>query len=243
MEGIAGGPWAILLALVAVGCAFTVSAASGLGGSLILVPAMSLILGAKQGIAVAALLLAYNNVGKVIAYRRVIPWAATTGVVGLTILGALVGATAMAAAPDRIVAMAVVAVMSASFWIERRGWSIRGCAFAPALAFMSGATSGFSGTSGPLKGLALRQLELDRFHFVGAASSIVSFAGDLTKVIVFASALPISREPWVIVAAALPVTPAAVLLGWRINRKVGERGYATLFWTVMTGYAVRLVLG
>ncbi|HAS77070.1 MAG TPA: sulfite exporter TauE/SafE family protein, partial [Marinobacter adhaerens] len=54
----------ILLAL-AIPASFIVSAAAGLGGSLILVPAMMMAIGTKEGIAVAALLLACNNVAKV----------------------------------------------------------------------------------------------------------------------------------------------------------------------------------
>ena len=50
----------ILLAL-AIPASFIVSAAAGLGGSLILVPAMMMAIGTKDGIAVAALLLACNK--------------------------------------------------------------------------------------------------------------------------------------------------------------------------------------
>ena len=52
-------PWAIALTLLAVGVSFTVSASAGLGGSLILVPTLALILGAKEG--VAHLSLAFLN--------------------------------------------------------------------------------------------------------------------------------------------------------------------------------------
>ena len=64
------------LALVAILASFTLSASAGLGGSLILVPTLALILGTKQGVALAALLLACNNVVKVVAYRGPIPEAA-----------------------------------------------------------------------------------------------------------------------------------------------------------------------
>ena len=57
-------------ALIAAAAAFTLSASAGLGGSLILVPALSLLLGAKQGVALAALMLAANNVFKVALYWR-----------------------------------------------------------------------------------------------------------------------------------------------------------------------------
>ena len=49
------------------------SASAGLGGSLILVPSIAMFFGTKQGIALASLLLACNNIFKVIAYHRTIP--------------------------------------------------------------------------------------------------------------------------------------------------------------------------
>jgi hypothetical protein len=35
----------------------------------------------------------------------------------------------------------------------------------------------------------------------------------------------------------------ATFSGRRINFAIGERGYTTLFWAVMGGYTLRLVLG
>ena len=55
----------VVLALVYV--SFAVSASAGLGGSLVMVPTLALFLGSKVGVALAALLLAGNNVVKIIA--------------------------------------------------------------------------------------------------------------------------------------------------------------------------------
>ncbi|MFN2487113.1 MAG: sulfite exporter TauE/SafE family protein, partial [Acidimicrobiia bacterium] len=111
----------------------------------------------------------------------------------------------------------------------------------PLLAFGSGATSGFSGTSGPLKGVAIRQLDLDRAHFVGAAS-LVSLAGDATKATIYTDAGLLSGDSFLVAVAAVPLMLVATFAGRRINRSIGERGYTSLFWAVMAGYALRLVL-
>jgi uncharacterized protein len=152
----------IILVLLAAAAAFTTSAAAGLGGSLILVPALALLLGTKEGVALAALLLALNNVVKVFAYRRTIPLAGSAIVIAWTIVGSAVGAWLLVAAPASLVSAGVVASIGLSLLAERLtdARPTRRAA-APALAFASGATSGFSGTSGPLKGVALRHLELD----------------------------------------------------------------------------------
>ena len=72
-----------------------------MGGSLLLVPILAWILGTKEGVALSALLLAANNVAKVIAYRRTIPLIASLGVVALTMLGALIGANTLVMAAER----------------------------------------------------------------------------------------------------------------------------------------------
>ncbi len=235
-------PLEIVLVLLAAGAAFTVSASAGLGGSLILVPALALVLGTKEGIALAALLLALNNIIKVFAYRGTIPLAKSMVVVALTMVGAALGATLLVAASETAVSVAVVGSIGLSLLGERQAprSPARPAAAAP-LAFASGATSGFSGTSGPLKGIALRNLQLDRFHMAGAASA-VSLAGDATKTAVFAEAQLLGAEALTTALACAPLMLIATFTGRTLNRSVGERGYAILFWTVMFGYSARLLL-
>lgn len=105
----------------------------------------------------------------------------------------------------------------------------------------SGATSGFSGTSGPLKGMALRALGLDRLHLVGAASA-VSLAGGAMKTAIFANAGLLNRTSWLLVLFSIPLMLLATIAGRHLDRRMGERVYAALFWAVITGYSARLLL-
>jgi uncharacterized membrane protein YfcA len=235
-------PLEIIFVLLAASAAFTVSAAAGLGGSLILVPALALVLGTKEGVALAALLLALNNIVKVFAYRQSIPLAKSVSVIVLTIAGSAVGASLLVVAPESIVSVAVVGCIALSLLGERLNPGSRARrAATPPLAFASGATSGFTGTSGPLKGIALRNLQLDRFHMAGAASA-VSLAGDLTKTAVFTDAGLLGPESLIVAALCAPLMLVATFTGRMLNRTVAERGYAILFWTVMCGYSARLLL-
>ena len=131
---------------------------------------------------------------------------------------------------------------SGPFLAERLqlGERLRGYGADP-LAFTSGATSGFSGTSGPLKGVAFRSLWLVRAHLVGGLS-LASLAGDAVKTSVFAEAQLISTAGYQLAVVAVPLMVAASLAGRRINRSLGERGFARLFWAVMLGYTARLLL-
>jgi uncharacterized membrane protein YfcA len=233
----------LVAVLVAVAAAFTVSASAGFGGSLILVPALALVLGTKPGTALAALLLAANNVVKVWAYRETIPWRRSALVVVLVAAGAAVGAVLFVAAPDKVVAIAVIVTFALAFVAERFDLSrLRRSVGAPLLAFGSGATSGFAGTSGPLKGLAVRSLDLDRRHLVGALS-LASLVGDLTKTAIWTEAELITADGYVLALAAVPLMVLATLLGRHLNSRLGERGFSGLFWLVMAGYTARLVSG
>lgn len=233
-------PELILLVVLGTAAACTLSASAGLGGSLILVPLLGLAIGTKEGVALAALLLAANNVVKIVAYRRSIPWRAVIEVLVVVVLGSFVGASLFVALPESWVSLAVVASIILALLAERLQVAKAQRFGAPVLGFASGATSGISGTSGPLKGLALRMLRLDRTHLVGAAS-IVSLAGDVTKAAVYAAGGFLQASSLLLMAALLPVMLASTFFGRYLNKQVGERGYAVLFWFVMGGYSMRLL--
>lgn len=230
-----------VLIFIFAALAFMLSASAGLGGSLILVPAMAMFFGTKQGIALAALLLGCNNVFKVIAYHRTIPLKAAAGVVLLTVLGAGLGAKLLVDAPEAWVDFAVIAVFILTFLVDSKDWVVFKRGSSLLLAFFAGATSGFSGTSGPLKGVSLKNLNFSRFYFVGAASA-VSLAGDTTKAAVFMSESLFEEIPWNTLFGTVLLMPFAVFAGRFINQKIGEKAYNILFWMVMTGYTIRLVV-
>ena len=233
-------PIVVVLTLVAVATAFALSASAGLGGSLILVPTLALVLGTKEGVALAALLLAGNNVVKVVAYRKTLPVVKAAVVVGLLALGAAIGARLLVSSPEDVVTVAVIVSFVLALIAERLDLSRLRTVGGPLLAFGAGATSGFSGTSGPLKGMAIRQLNLDRGHFVGAAS-LASLVGDATKSAVFAEAQLLDGSAVILAILAIPLMVVATFTGRRINQSIGERGYSVLFWTVMAGYTARLL--
>ncbi len=230
-----------IVVLALVYAAFTVSASAGLGGSLLMVPTLALFLGSKEGVALAALLLASNNVMKIVAYRGTLPFRKTVAIVVLIVLGAAFGAKLLVDAPDWAVTIGIVVMFVASVVAERMQIDRLRTGFAPFLAFVSGASSGFSGTSGPLKGVAIRNLDLDRRHFVGAAS-LASFAGDATKTAIFTDAGLLGRTSVLVAIAAVPLMALGTWTGSTINAKAGERTFAALFWTVMAGYSVRLFI-
>ncbi len=232
--------WMVPLILGLVFGSFVVSASVGLGGSLVMVPTLVLAVGTKEGVALAALLLAANNVFKVSVYRRTIPWRKSAPVVLCTIVGAGVGARLLVDAPEILVGVAVLCSFALTLVMEQVHFEPGRRVASPVLALGSGATSGFSGTSGPLKGVAIRNLDLDRMHFVGAAS-LASFAGDATKTAIYTDAALLDGNSFIVAAVAVPLMIAGTTTGQLLNNRVGERGFAVLFWSVMTGYSIRIL--
>ena len=233
-----------------VAASFLVSSTVGLGGSLIAVPAMIAFFGPKSGVAIAAILLASNNIFKIIAYRRTIPWKSASILSAITMVGAFIGAHLLLSIPDIWV---VIAVMIGLTWsLVTEGLSNISTSWSPNLstkkpwlagvyALASGLTSGVSGTSGPLKGLAIRQFTLNRQHYVGAAS-LVSFVGDITKASVFAEASLLGQRDLQLLLLVIPLMPLCTFVGRWLNYKGGERWFSYMFWAVMIGYALRLAV-
>src|SRR5690554_3256957 len=141
---------------------FVVSASAGLGGSLLLGLVLVIIFGPINDIVIAALLLADNNVFKVIQYRLTIPVRAVAMIILLIAEGSALGATALIHSPPGIVSTGVLIAFIATFVMEWKGFEPSRTVFASVLAFADGATSGFSGTSGPPKGAAICNLDVDR---------------------------------------------------------------------------------
>jgi hypothetical protein len=230
------------LVLIATFTALFVSSIAGYGGSLILVPALGAVLGPKEGIALAALLLGWNNVFKVVAYRHTLALRQGWPLIVVTVIGVCLGAQLLIAAPDTVVIWAVVGATGVSLAAEllpnSNAYRARRHAAVP-MMLASGVQSGLSGTSGPLKGISVRALGLGRLHHVGLASS-VSLVADALKVELFASAGILSSVDLTIVALSVPVMPMAAWIGRHVNQRVDEAAFRWIFWTVVGGYTLRM---
>ncbi len=227
--------------LAATFVALFVSSVAGYGGSLVLVPALAAILGPREGIALAGLLLACNNVFKCVAYRHTLALRVGWPLLAVTAAGVLVGARFLLVLPERVLVIGIIALCVASLLAELAGDRLtapkRGTVLP--LTAASSVLSGATGTSGPLKGVAIRLLGLPRLEHVGLASA-ASLIGDALKTGIFADAglLP-AISPYVLLAAA-PMMPVAAWFGLYVNRRISEGTFRWVFWGVVGGYSLRL---
>ncbi len=230
----------IVLAVTFV--ALFVSSIAGYGGSLVLVPALAAVIGPKEGVALAALLLGWNNLFKVVAYRRTLALRQGWPLIVVTAIGVWVGARLLIGSSDRMIMWAIIVVTVVSLVLELTvdEARLRSRRYV-AVPVMAGASvlSGISGSSGPLKGIAIRSLSLPRLEHVGVAAT-VSLVADALKVELFAEA-GILREVHVrTLLVALPMMPLAAWTGQWINRRMSEDAFRWVFWTVVGGYTLRM---
>ena len=234
------------LTIVVLLAAFTslfVSSIAGYGGSLLLLPTFGALLGPKEGIAMAALVLGWNNVFKVIAYRKTLALRKGWPLLVVTAVGVFIGARFLLSAPEALVLWSIVVVTVISLGIELvASERIRRATESAAVPLMAAGAvlSGFSGTSGPLKGISIRSLRLPRLEHVGLASS-VSLVGDLLKVELFAQAGILPRIEWYLVAVVLPVMPLAAWVGRKVNERINETTFRWVFWSVVGAYSARMM--
>ena len=220
-----------------------VSSIAGYGGSLLLLPAFGALLGPKEGIAMAALVLAWNNVFKIVAYRVTLPLRRGWPLLVVTAAGVALGATILISVPETLVLWSILVVTVGSLAVELfAGERLRRASTSAAVPLMAGGAvlSGFSGTSGPLKGISIRSLGLPRLEHVGLASC-VSLVGDVLKVELFAQAGLLPRIEWYLVAAVLPVMPLAAWVGRRVNERISEETFRWVFWSVVGAYSLRMM--
>jgi uncharacterized protein len=230
------------LIVVAIFVSLFVSSIAGYGGSLILVPTLGALLGPREGIAFAAVVLAWNNVFKVIAYRHTLALREGWPLVAVAAVGVSIGARTLVALSDRVVIWTVIVVTGVSLIVELVGTErllrTRRRMALPAMA-ASSFLSGVSGTSGPLKGVAIRSYALPRLEHVGLAAC-VSLIADVFKVEVFASAGLLDNMNFATLALVLPMMPVAAWVGRYVNGRMNEEAFRWVFWSIVAGYTIRM---
>lgn len=196
-----------LLLTAAVGFfGFVVSAAFGIGGVVLLIPLLSMALPPAQAIAVSAPVMLVNNLGKSWVYRRAVHWRACGLVSALALPAAYLSARLVTTVDDRVILVAVAALILVSVGADRLRAPAAGNRFGDAGLLLwggvTGAISGLCGAAGPPTAIGLRGYGLSKDAFVGTVA-------------VFAVLLQVAKIPAYVGTDVLPLRllPLAVLLG------------------------------
>jgi len=115
-----------LLVLGVAGVAGTLSGIIGTGSSLLLMPVLVLLYGPWQAVPIMAIAAVMGNVGKVLAWRRVVDWRACAAYGATAAPGAAIGAASLLVIPQRIVELALgvffLAMIPLRRWLAHKAW-------------------------------------------------------------------------------------------------------------------------
>ncbi len=230
-----------IVACIVIFLSFLLSASCGLGGSLLLIPMLSLVLGVKEGIVLSSLLLGLNNIVKALYYRQYIRWKQTLWLLLPMAGGAAIGAVAMVHMQADWLGYFMAMHIIVSFAVQR--WATTSIQKSTGIGYaaLSGFCSGLSGTSGPLKGIAVRCFYQSKTTLV-AAASVLSLATDSIKSGIYLSQIPGIAGNMMLLGFGIVIMPFATGLGRYLNQQMSTRVYDALFYTVMGGYVMRLFI-
>lgn len=230
------------LVYILIFLSFLISASAGMGGSLLLIPTLSYFIGVRDGIIISSVLLGLNNCFKIIAFFKYIQLSKIVFLMAFMLIGAILGSLLMMKMDENILAVILFINIIFAFIIEKNAATGVRKKISWIYSWLSGFCSGISGTSGPLKGMAIKCLDLNKMQIV-ATASILSFATDSTRAFIYLSNYnPLAGNSFNLLLASICMMPVATVLGKKINHKISNVAYDVLFFSILSGYVARLVL-
>jgi uncharacterized membrane protein YfcA len=184
----------LILVLAAGILAGTVSGIVGTGASLILMPILVVAFGPQQAVPIMAIAAVFGNVGKVLAWWRVVDWRACGAYSATAVPCAVLGVKTLLAVPPQAVEVALgaffIAMVPARRWFHRQRLhlSYRDLALVGApVGFLTGIVV----STGPIQVPIFIGAGLEKGAFI-ATEAAASFIIYLAKVLTFsaANALP-----------------------------------------------------
>ncbi len=209
-----------------LGC--VLSATTGVGGALVLLPFVTAMFGANAAVALMAPVMLANNVIKALLYRPFIHrhalvrslWGAIPGGVG----GAFAASYVPAKILERVVAFVILVFIAYDlFFADRTKRPVTDRGLAP-WGLATGFVSGVSGAAGPTNAIALAGYGLLRETFVGTAAA-VSASIQLVKLPVFIGTGALRREHLWVALGLAAVALAAGFTGRGILRRLDDRRF------------------
>ncbi|GLY03983.1 sulfite exporter TauE/SafE family protein [Actinoplanes sp. NBRC 101535] len=233
----------LLLVLLAV-VAGVLSGVVGTGASLVLLPALLWAYGPRVAVPVMAIAAVLGNLGRVVAWWRVIAWRPTVAYAAGGVPAAVLGARVLLTIPQAVADGVIAAFFLAMIVARRTGVAAR-WRFRVRHMIVAGAVVGFlTGmlfSTGPLSVPVFTGYGLGGGAFLGseAAASLLIYAGKLAT---FGAA---GALPAVVVVRGLLVGGALLagsVIARRVVERIGVRTHATLIDIVLAVGAATMIV-
>lgn len=226
-ESVSVGAASALVAVVVV--AALVQGVAGFGFSLMAMPLLSVILGAKNAVAVASLVGVATSILLVARTHRNIARPVAFRLVGGAVLGMPLGIAVLASVPEEQLRLLIGLTVLAFVVVIARGWRVeRGRVGLDLVAgFTSGVLNTSVGTNGPPLVLTLqaRGLEPEPFR---ATMSVVFLASTVVGNALLAWAGRYNADVVTAAGVCLPAMVVGAVVGDRLHRRVAPDRFRTL---------------
>jgi uncharacterized membrane protein YfcA len=219
----------------------TVSGVLGMAGGLLLMGALLLVLPAALAFVVHGLLQLVSNGWRAFLQRRHLRW----DVVGWYSLGAVAAAalvTAVRYTPDKALTYLLLGLVPLLVWLPKRWLALD--ASRPGHAALAGllvtSVNLVAGVAGPLLDVFFVRTTLRR-HSVVATKAATQVLSHLAKVLVYGGPVLAGSGPgvpWLVVAAAVPLSMLGTALGGRLLDRLTDASFASATRWVVTGIGI-----
>lgn len=235
-------PDVLLFYILAAFIAFVVASTFGIGGPIILMPALMLRLPPAQAVAVVVPIMIFNNLLKLWVFRRGVQWRAAL----LTGVSALPAAFMAALFTSRVNAnvlkagiglLIVIALLRQYLFKHQLQVSERGLT---GWGVIIGGISGFAGAAGPPTAVALKGYGLASARFVGTVA-VLQLGLQFVRLPTYISTGIFPADLWPLALLLSLVSLTAVLVGRHLIQRMQVQTFRWLLDAVLLLLAIWLI--
>lgn len=234
--------WTLLL--IAGWLAATVSGAAGFGGALLLLPVLSLVVGAKAAVPVLTLAQLLGNGSRLAFGWRDIRWRPallfSAGAAPASLAGSFVFVSLPAGLVSRLIGLLLLAIVAG----RRTAIGRRPIPeiLLPLAGAVVGLLSGVAGSAGPLGAVVFLSLRLPAPAYV-ATEAVSAVVMHVTKIVIYGRYAAIAGDGWY---EGLALGCAMMVGSWtgrRLVERIPERGFNLLVEGLLVVAATSLIVG
>jgi len=219
------------------------------GSGILAIPAMALILPARQSVGVVLPMLIFADLFAIAAYRRHARWSALVRLFPWAAVGVVIGFLCMGRVNDRqlqpVLGAIILAMLALQRWLssspERqripgRWW------FAGLIGLLAGTTTMLANAAGPVMMVYLLAMRLPKSEFLGTGAWYF-FLMNWFKVPFSAHLGLITPSSLLLDAVLVPGIAAGALLGIPVARRIPQKAFTAAVELLSAAAAVRLIAG
>ncbi|MEO7994025.1 MAG: sulfite exporter TauE/SafE family protein [bacterium] len=220
-----------------------VSTVAGLGGGILVMPALVWAFGVNTGVVILSTSMLWGNIVRYLMFREHTDYAVIRKIWLGALIGAAVGASLLNVAPEvvlkRCIAGYLVAYVVYEIWGSRLSWST-GLNDFPVVGAVTGLLSGMFGVAGPISAPFLVNYGLTKERFI-ATNMLLSLMINAVKAVVYSGGGLLSTNEWIWSGWAAVFVSLGIWLGAVWLNRIDEAAFKTALLAMLLLVAIDFV--